>query len=130
MLTRIYKPGQAKNTRLVTGICSGLIVGLGCWRLYQMLQATDLNLWLVTMPPVIVFIALGLVIYWLMNKPSVADFMIAAEGELKKVNWSTRHEIFVSTVVVIVVVLILAALLGVADLGYQLFFRQLFAAGQ
>jgi preprotein translocase subunit SecE len=128
MLTHIYKPGQAKNTRLVTGLSAGVIVLLGCWRLYQMLQATDLNPWWVTMPPVIVLIGLGLVIYWVLNKPSVADFMIAAEGELKKVNWSTRHEIFVSTVVVIVVVLVLAILLGAADLGYQLFFRQLFRA--
>ena len=128
MLTHIYKPGQAKNTRLITGISSGVIVLLGCWRLYQMLQATDLNIWWVTMPPVIVLIALGLVIYWLMNKPSVADFMVQAEGELKKVNWSTRHEIFVSTVVVIVVVMVLAILLGAADLGYQIFFRWVFAA--
>jgi preprotein translocase SecE subunit len=127
MLTHIYKPGQAKNTRLVTGICSGAIVGLGCWRLYQILQSTDLNIWWVTMPPVIVFIALGLLIYWALNKPSVADFMIAAEGELKKVNWSTRHEVFVSTVVVIVVVLLLAILLGSADLAYQVFFSRLFS---
>jgi preprotein translocase SecE subunit len=133
MLTHIYKPGQAKNTRLVTGISSGSIVALGCWRLYQMLQATDLaatttGIWVVTMVPVIVFVAFGIFIYWALNKPAVADFMIASEGELKKVNWSTRHEVFVSTVVVIVVVMILAALLGTADLAYQLFFTQLFKA--
>jgi len=127
MLSRIYKPGQAKHTRLTTGITSAVIVGYGCWRLYQMLQATDLSIWVITMAPVIVFVAFGVLIYWLVNKPSVADFMIAAEGELKKVNWSTRHEVFVSTVVVIVVVLILAALLGSADLAYQLFFSRLFS---
>jgi preprotein translocase subunit SecE len=128
MLTQIYKPGQGKNTRMVTGFSAGAIVLLGCWRLYQMLQATDWGPWAVTMPPVIVFIAFGLVIYWLMNKPSVADFMILAEGELKKVNWSTKHEVFVSTVVVIVVVVVLAIVLGAADLGYQLFFRWIFAS--
>jgi preprotein translocase SecE subunit len=80
------------------------------------------------MVPVIVFVAFGIFIYWALNKPAVADFMIASEGELKKVNWSTRHEVFVSTVVVIVVVMILAALLGTADLAYQLFFTQLFKA--
>jgi preprotein translocase subunit SecE len=128
MLTQIYKPGQGKNTRLVTGLTAGAIVLLGVWQLYQLLQSTDLNIWLVTMPPVIIFIGLGLLIYWLMNKPSVADFLILAEGELKKVNWSTRHEIIVSTVVVIVVVLILAAVLGSADLIYQLFFSRVFAA--
>ena len=128
MLTQIYKPGQGKNTRLVTGLCGGAIVLLGCLRLYEMLNATDLNIWFRAMPPAIIFCGLSLLIYWLMNKPSVADFMILAEGELKKVNWSTRHEVFVSTVVVIVVVVILAAVLGVADLGYQLFFRWIFAS--
>jgi preprotein translocase SecE subunit len=128
MLTQIYKPGQAKNTRLVTGISCGAIVGLGCWRLYQILQGTDLSIWVITMVPVAVLVALGLLVYWALNKPSVADFMIAAEGELKKVNWSSRHEVFVSTVVVIVVVMILAVLLGVADLVYQIMFRQIFAA--
>ncbi len=128
MLTQIYKPGQGKNTRLVTGLSAGAIVLLGCYRLWQMLKVTDANVWLVYTPPFIVFCGLGLLIYWLMNKPSVADFMILAEGELKKVNWSTKHEIFVSTVVVIVVVVILAFILGVADLGYQLFFRWVFAS--
>jgi preprotein translocase subunit SecE len=126
MLTHIYKPGQAKNTRLVTGISSGAIVALGCYRLYQILLATDMNIWIQTMVPVIIFVAFGVFIYWALNKPSVADFMIAAEGELKKVNWSTRHEVFVSTVVVIVVVMVLAVLLGAADLFYQLAFRELF----
>ena len=125
MLTHIYKPGQGKYTRLTSGIATGGIVGLGCWRLYQILEATDLNLWVVTMVPVVVFVALGILIYWLLNKVAVADFMIAAEGELKKVNWSTRHEVFVSTVVVIVVVAVLAVLLGTADLVYQLVFSKL-----
>lgn len=128
MLTRIYKPGQGKHTRLITGISTGAIVGLGCWRLYQMLQATDLSIWWITMAPVVVFVAFGILTYWVLNRPSAADFMIAAEGELKKVNWSSRHEVFVSTVVVIVVVVILAALLGAADLAYQMFFRQLLSA--
>jgi preprotein translocase subunit SecE len=128
MLTHIYKPGQGKNTRLISGISTGVIVGYGCWRLYQILGGTDANIWVVTMVPVIVFVAFGLLIYWLLNKQSVADFMIAAEGELKKVNWSTRHEIFVSTAVVIIVVAILAVLLGTADLFYQVIFKQMFSA--
>jgi preprotein translocase SecE subunit len=45
--------------------------------------------------------------------------MIAAEGEMKKVNWSTRQEVTVSTIVVISVVVILATLLGVADFVLQ-----------
>jgi preprotein translocase SecE subunit len=58
---------------------------------------------------------------WLVNKPNIADFMVAAEGEMKKVNWSTRQEIAVSTVVVISVVIILAVILGLTDFILQLF---------
>jgi len=68
-------------------------------------------------------VALGLLIYWLLNKPNIADFMIAAEGEIKKVSWSSRREIVVSTFIVICVVVALAAMLWVTDMSFQLLFR-------
>ncbi|MBE3143370.1 MAG: preprotein translocase subunit SecE [Planctomycetes bacterium] len=56
----------------------------------------------------------------MVNNPNIADFMISAEGEMKKVNWSTRQEVVASTIVVISVVIILAVLLGVSDYVLQL----------
>ena len=48
--------------------------------------------------PVVIFIGFAvLCIYLADEQASVADFMILAEGEMKKVNWSTRHEMSVST---------------------------------
>jgi preprotein translocase subunit SecE len=76
------------------------------------------------MVPAVLFVALGLLIFWLVNKPSVADFMVAAEGEMKKVSWSSKKEIAVSTFVVIVVVILMAVLLGVTDLSFKLFFSE------
>ena len=70
---------------------------------------------------------LGLVVFWLVNKHSMADFMIAAEGEMKKVSWSSREEIAVSTSVVIIVVVLMASLLGVTDLTFRAFFNWLLA---
>lgn len=125
MLTRIYKPGQGKYTRLGTGFTVALVVAFGCWRLYAMLEATDLSVWVTSLVPVAFFAALAGVTYWLLNKPTVVDFMIAAEGELKKVNWSSRKEVAVSTLVVIIVVFIMAALLGTTDLVFSLIFRRL-----
>ncbi len=125
MLTQIYKPGQGKYTRLGTGFSVAVVVGFGCWRLYKMLDAAELSLWITTMVPVVVFVALSVLTYWLLNKPSVADFLIASEGELKKVNWSSRKEVAVSTFVVIVVVLVMGALLGATDLIFSLIFRRL-----
>ncbi len=125
MRMHIYKPGQGKYTRLCSGFSVAIIVALGCWRLYEKLGASDLNLWIVTMVPVGVFVAFAVVIFWLLNKASLANFLIAAEGELKKVNWSSRKEIAVSTVIVIVVVIGMAVLLGTTDLVFQLVFKQL-----
>ena len=125
MLTQIYKPGQGKYTRLGSGFTVGIIVAIGCWRLYDMLSASDLSLWITTMVPAVVLVALCVLTYWILNKPAVADFLIAAEGELKKVNWSSRKEITVSTFVVIVVVLLMAALLGTTDFVFQLIFQKL-----
>ena len=125
MLTQIYKPGQGKYTRLGSGFTVVITVALGCWRLFQMLTASDLSLWITTMVPAVILVALSVLTFWLLNKPSVADFMIAAEGELKKVNWSSRKEVAVSTFVVIVVVLLMAALLGATDFVFQLVFQKL-----
>jgi preprotein translocase subunit SecE len=77
------------------------------------------------MVPAGLFVVLGLLIFWLINKPSVADFMIAAEGEMKKVSWSSRKEIAVSTVIVIVVVIVMAVILYVTDLSFRVFFNWL-----
>jgi len=115
----VYKSGQGRYTRMFTVMGAALIVAIGCLRLYQTLDASDVSLWVSTMVPVGVFIALSVLIMWLMNKPSIADFMIVAEGEMKKVNWSTRQEVTVSTIVVISVVVILAILLGLADFVLQ-----------
>ena len=120
----IYKRGQGKYTRLSSAFGFGIIVVLGCLLLYRKLDGADLGLWVATMVPAGVFVGFALLIFWLSNKPLVADFLIAAEGEVKKVSWSSRKEIAVSTFVVIVLVVIMAMLLGVTDLSFKLFFSE------
>lgn len=129
----IYKPGQGKYTRLYSAFGAGVVVLLGCMRLYQKLDALvgvwgmskNAGMWLSTMVPVGIFVVLGLLIMWLINKPSVSDFMISAEGEIKKVNWSSRNEIAVSTIVVISVVFLMAALLGITDVVFRIIFSNI-----
>lgn len=137
MVLNIYKKGQGKYTRLCSAFGLAIFAVLGSWRLYVSLDASSLwgmsnraHLWVSTMVPVGLFVVLALVIVWLANKPSLADFMIASEGEMKKVSWSSKQEIFVSTVVVIVVVVVMAVLLGITDLGFQAFFGWLFQGGE
>jgi preprotein translocase SecE subunit len=48
--------------------------------------------------------------------------MIATEGEMKKVSWSSRRELIGSTKVVIVFTVAIAALLFVVDVGFVVLF--------
>ncbi len=56
------------------------------------------------------------------NRRSV-DFLINTDGEMRKVNWSTKKEIIGSTQVVIVAAFLIAAILFGIDLGFQAFFK-------
>jgi len=131
MAFEIYKRGQGKYTRLCTAFGVAVVVGLGCLQLYNKLEAVEWGpsqraaLWIATMVPAGLFVILGLLIFWLINKPSVADFMVAAEGEMKKVSWSSRKEIAVSTFIVIMVVIVMAVVLSVTDLSFRVFFNWL-----
>jgi preprotein translocase subunit SecE len=98
-----------------------LVVAVGCWRLHLKLQVQD-NVWVHTLVPAAVCAIFAAVIYWLSNKPVIADFLIAAEGEIKKVSWSSRKEIINSTLIVITVVAVMATGLGLVDLGFRMFF--------
>jgi preprotein translocase subunit SecE len=124
----IYKSGQGYYTRLVSAIAAGVVVAIGCWRLYEKLAAVDITnattrLLIQILVPVAVFVGLAWLIYWLVNKPVIADFMIAAEGEMKKVSWSSRKEIAVSTIVVIMVVISMSALMAATDTFFLIFFK-------
>ena len=126
MVFDIYKSGQGKNTRLFSAFGLAIIVAVGCWQLYNQLQARVENMWIETLIPVGLFVVMAFGIFILSNKPKVADFMIAAEGEMKKVSWSSKQEITASTLIVIIVVVCMALLLGATDLFFQLFFGWLF----
>ncbi|NLW87690.1 MAG: preprotein translocase subunit SecE [Planctomycetes bacterium] len=67
--------------------------------------------------------------FWILNKPSAADFLIATESEMKKVSWSSRKEVIGSTKVVIVTTFIMAALLAGVDLLFILLFSWMGVTG-
>jgi preprotein translocase SecE subunit len=65
-----------------------------------------------------------LLIYWLVGaKPATSEFLIATDGEMKKVNWSTRKNIIDSTWVVIGYAVLLAVGLFLVDLMFRQFFH-------
>jgi len=127
MKLEFYKKGQGYYIRLGTALAVTVLAVLACASLYQKmtgLQLEDKNLqrWIQAGVPALVFAVLGWLIFKIVNMPKFADFLIATEGEMKKVSWSTRKEITSSTIVVIVTVFILAALLTVVDFGFHWFF--------
>ena len=129
----IYKKGQGKYTRLGSAIGLIIVSAAGCYKLYDKLNGSSLGnlsrqmvLLIAVMVPTAIFAVTSVLFVLLINRPSVADFMISAEGEIKKVSWSTRKEIAVSTFIVIVVMALMAALLGFTDLIFGVFFDSIF----
>ena len=126
-----YKPRQGKYTRLYSAFGVAVIIGLGCFQLYKKLLSAEwgfspkTTLWVATMGPVGLFVILSGLVFLLTNKAFIADFLIAAESEIKKVSWSSRKEITVSTFIVIIVVVVMGVLLGATDMVFQLFFSWL-----
>ena len=119
----IYKRGQGYYTRLYSALVMFVIVAFGCYALHEKLRG--INIWIETLVPVGLCVVLGILIYWLMNKPNLADFLISAEGEIKKVSWSSKREIFVSTFVVIFVVVSLTIMLFAADFIFKYLFMEI-----
>ncbi len=70
----------------------------------------------------VVAIAIGLggggILFWVLNKPRIVDFMIATESEMRKVNWPTQRELVGSTWVVICGTALIAIFLTLINIGF------------
>ena len=64
----------------------------------------------------------GLGYYLIGSKRGTVDFFIATEGEMKKVNWSTRKELQRSTWAVIALTMLIAFYCFVLDRIFYIFF--------
>ena len=123
-----HKPEQGKWTRRGTFIGAGALIAWGGFFVNQRLSGyQDIqDWWLVLITPgipILLMVFLGTLAYWIsfVHRKS-SDFMIATEGEMKKVNWSTKREVIGSTKVVITMTLLLAILLFTVDLAFQRLF--------
>lgn len=147
MSLAIYKPGQGKWTRVGSGVGFGIVVLATAGWVFSQLDAlsgktldpdTTASWWDHTLlwisnhliyvqsgSATAILLAGGLLLYWVLNKPAVVDFLIATETEMRKVNWPSWREIRGSTQVVIVGTLLIAALLFVIDIGFALVFSQI-----
>ena len=126
MSTAIRKIGQGYWTRLLSVIGFGLLGVLGAIWLWRLFEASDFGVAPVYVASIAAFTFLaviGAVLWWFVgsNAKSV-DFLVATEGEMKKVNWSTRREIVGSTLVVIAITLVISLFCWVWDFAFSTVF--------
>jgi preprotein translocase SecE subunit len=122
----IYKSGQGYWTRMCSAGGAALIILATAAFFFQYLPSW--SVYLRKHEAVLMGILVGLVVvmgvlsFWLMNKPRNVDFLIATDSEMKKVNWTSREELIGSTKIVILFVVIITAFLFVIDLIFGYFF--------
>lgn len=63
--------------------------------------------------------------YYVGVNPRTGEFLIATDGEMKKVNWSTRKEVIGSTWVVVTTCFLMAGALFIVDFVFQRLFTLL-----
>ena len=133
----IYKNRQGKWTRLGTAFAAAGLGLLTAYNLYQYalpyLPAYDPELhnggkvqaarYITLAVVVLLLAAFGVLVFWLGNKPKNVDFLIATDSEMKKVNWTTKGELFGSTRVVVLFLVFIAVFLFGVDLMFQTFFK-------
>jgi len=125
----IHKPGQGYYTRMLSAAGFGALILAGAGWLYAALSAWQTppfgwpKLYVQAGGAAVVILGFGALLFWLMNKPNIVDFMIATEAEMKKVHWPTKRQIFNNTMVVIIGTLILVFFLTLFDLGFSSFFK-------
>ena len=124
MAFTIYKPGQGYYTRMMSGIGAGILVVAGvAWLVKQLsVVKSDYVYYYQVITAAVIILGAFVVLWYLLNKPRIVDFMIATESEMRKVNWPSRREIIKSTWVVICGTVLMAVLLLVVDVAFARLF--------
>jgi preprotein translocase SecE subunit len=127
MSEAIYKSGQGYWTRMMSAAALGLLAVLGAlwiWDRWGTAAQNDRTVQYIVLAVALAFMAaVGVAMWWYLahNHRSV-EFLIATEGEMKKVNWSTKREIFGSTGVVIFTMMVISFFCFICDQLFALAF--------
>ncbi len=124
----IYKRGQGRYARVVTFVAA-MVIGLGGASALSDRLAPYVPPLAQYGIPALALALLAAAMFWIVNRPKSADFLIATEGEMKKVSWSSKKEIVGSTKVVVVAMFILAGVLYAVDIAFAVLFASMGVTG-
>ena len=123
----VYKKGQGYWTRMGTAIGAAILIAV-----IGLYAHTESKAFLqISHPRAPIFITAGFILagialsWWLMNRPRNADFLIATDGEMNKVNWTSRAELLGSTKIVILFMFAIAGVLFLIDVIAGGFFQSI-----
>lgn len=134
MAVGIYKKGQGYWTRVVSTIALGLLIVMGLNWIWGLLSGVTLGeneagtgrvepVYVQATAAIIAATIAGVLGYYFLGlNRRFVDFLISTEGEMKKVNWSSKREVFGSTKVVILLTLFIALLCFGLDRGFAALF--------
>ncbi|MBX3355824.1 MAG: preprotein translocase subunit SecE [Phycisphaeraceae bacterium] len=129
MSLAVYKSGQGYWTRIMSGCGFGLMVLLGAVWLYRQIHdggGASVTVQYVAFVVGLLFAVIGgATVYYLIGvKPKTVDFLVATEGEMKKVNWSTRREIVGFTILVLIISFVIATVCALLDVVWAFIMGQ------
>lgn len=117
----VYKRSQGRIARQATFAAIAVLVVLGALSFGRYLQEYG-DVWKYYIPLLLVVVGLW-ASFRVVQIPAFADFLISVEGEMNKVSWPSRAELFRASVVVILVIFFLAGLLFGYDALLSLIMR-------
>ena len=125
MALAIYKSGQGYYTRMLSAVGAAVLLLSGVAWFWNQLDAFVNAIYYQTGMAVLLIGGGGGMVYLILNRPRIVDFMIATEAEMKKVNWPTRYEVAGSTWIVICGTFMIALVLFIIDLIFGWFFLRI-----
>jgi preprotein translocase subunit SecE len=123
--TGLYKRSQGRIARQVTFAALWIIVALGAWRMNVWFADRGYSTSESYAIPLTVFAIGSWAAFRVVQLPQFADFLISVEGEMNKVTWPKRSELFRASIVVMLLIFVLAAILYLYDLLWQTIFGPL-----
>lgn len=114
----LYKRNQGKLVRQLTAGAIFLTVALGAYAASQTILLSQIQPIRYGIPAAVAAIG-AWVAFRLVNHAPFAEFLIAVDGEMNKVTWASRGEVYRATIVVLATMILFGVVLYLYDLVWM-----------